>query len=353
MANQDEADQGRDKPLLRVLRGEILERPPFWLMRQAGRYLPEYLEVRRQAGDFLTLCYSPDLAVEVTLQPLRRFAMDAAILFADILVVPDALGQPLNYREGEGPVLDPVRSAAELSRLDMAGLHDRLAPVYETIRRLRRELPPSTALIGFAGAPWTVATYMVEGGGSRDFATIKAWAYGDPDGFSELIALLVDATTEYLEAQAEAGAEVVQLFDTWAGALPESAFGRWCVEPVAEIVRRFRKSHPEVPVIAFPRGAGVLYAGYAQATGVAGLGLDATVPLRWAAETLQTGATLQGNLDPLMLVTGGEPMRREMGRILETLGSGPFIFNLGHGIIPATPPEHVAELADFVRSWRA
>ena len=342
-----------EKLLLRALRGETLARPPFWLMRQAGRYLPEYLEIRRQAGDFLSLCYSPELAVEVTLQPLRRFAMDAAILFADILVVPDALGQALSYREGEGPVLEPVRNAAELGRLDMAGLHECLAPVYQTIRRLRQELPPATALIGFAGAPWTVATYMVEGGSSRDFATIKAWAYGDPEGFGRLMALLVDATTEYLEAQAEAGAEVVQLFDTWAGVLPESAFERWCVAPVAEIVRRFGKSHPEIPVIAFPRGAGVLYGGYAEATGVAGLGLDATVPLGWAARTLQPFATLQGNLDPLMLITGGAAMRREIGGILETLGKGPFIFNLGHGIVPATPPEHVAELAEFVRSWRA
>ncbi len=353
MVDQGAAGDSGDKALLRALRGETLAKPPFWLMRQAGRYLPEYLEIRRQAGDFLNLCYTPELAVEVTLQPLRRFAMDAAILFADILLVPDALGQPLSYREGEGPVLEPVRNVAELGRLEMARLHEHLAPVYETIRRLRQELPKSTALIGFAGAPWTVATYMVEGGSSRDFATIKSWAYGDPDSFAVLMSLLVEATTAYLEAQADAGAEVVQIFDTWAGALPESAFQRWCVAPVAEIVKRFRKNHPDVPVIAFPRGAGVLYAGYAEATGVAGLGLDATVPLTWAAETLQVSATLQGNLDPLMLVTGGEPMRREMERILKTLGSGPFVFNLGHGIVPATPPEHVAELAEFVRSWPA
>lgn len=341
----------RVKVFLRALAGETISPPPFWFMRQAGRYLPEYRELRARVGDFLELCYTPELAVEVTLQPLRRFGMDAAILFSDILVVPDALGQPLAYVEGEGPVLEPVRNAVDVAGLDCQRLHERLAPIYETVRRLGRALPAEVALIGFAGAPWTVATYMVEGHGSRDHATTKAWAYGDPKGFAGLIDLLVEATSGYLIEQVRAGAEAVQIFDTWAGSLPESAFRRWCIEPVAEIAARLRAACPGVPVIGFPRGAGPLYADFAAATGVACVSIDTALPAAWAQRELQGVCAVQGNLDPLAVVSGGEMMRGETQRILEALGRGPFVFNLGHGLVPQTPPAHVAELAALIREW--
>jgi len=342
-----------DKPLLQALAGRAQARPPFWLMRQAGRYLPEYRELRQQAGSFLDLCYNPDLATEVTLQPIRRFAMDAAILFADILLVPQALGQALSFREGEGPVLEPLRQTTQIDALTPAGLHEQLAPVYETVRRVRSALPDDVALIGFAGAPWTVATYMVEGGSSRDFAEIKRWAFSDPDGFARLIELLVEATTDYLAAQIAAGAEVVQLFDTWAGVLPAADFERWCIAPLKAIVERLHDLHPEVPVIGFPRGAGAGYVDYVRRTGVNAVGLDWTVPPAWARDVLQPQVTVQGNLDPRYLVVGGEAMEREVARILDTLAQGPFIFNLGHGVVPETPVEHVGRLAELLRSYDA
>ncbi len=340
------------KPLLQVLAGETLWPPPLWLMRQAGRYLPEYRQLRERVEDFIELCYTPELAVEVSLQPLRRFALDAVIVFADLLLLPEALGQPLTFRDGVGPVLDPIASAADLKRLDSRVLHQRLGPVYETLRRLARELPAEVALIGFCGAPWTVATYMVEGGRSRDFARVKAWAYGDPETFQELINLLVETSAAYLVSQARAGAEVVQIFDSWAGVLPEAAFERWCVAPVAEIVRRLREACPGFPVIAFPRGAGPLYAGYAARTGVDAVSIDTAVPASWAARELQRGGAVQGNLDPMVLLAGGKALEEEARRILDELGHGPFIFNLGHGVVPATPPQHVARLAEIVRAWR-
>ena len=337
------------KLLVRALDGETCERPPFWLMRQAGRYLPEYRELRRQSRDFLDFCYTPELAIEATLQPIRRFAMDGAILFSDILVVPHALGQPVRFEEGVGPKLEPVRSAADLGRLEPGRAGQRLAPVYEAVRGVRARLPDDVTLIGFAGAPWTVATYMVEGGGSRDHVATKTWAFADPAGFAQLIEMLVDATVEHLAAQCEAGAEVVQLFDTWAGALPESAMRRWCLEPCREIARRLRQRCPDVPVIVFPRGVGAGLLAYAAAEDFACIGLDTTVPVDWAAGSLQSRLAVQGNLDPLLLVAGGAAMREEVHRILDTLGRGPFIFNLGHGVVPQTPPEHVAELAELVR----
>ena len=340
--------QTEDKLLIRALRGERLARPPFWLMRQAGRYLAEYRTTREQAGSFLDLCFNADLATEVTLQPIRRFGMDGAILFADILLIPHGLGQALDYREGEGPILEPIRSITELAALRMDDLHRRVAPVYETVSRLAAALPDNVALIGFAGAPWTVATYMVEGKGSRDHAVVKQWAYGDPDGFGQLIELLVTATVEYLGKQVDAGAEAVQLFDTWAGALSETAFQRWCIEPVRQIAEQLRQKYPDLPIIGFPRGAGAGYRAFVQAAGVNGVSLD------WAVAELQGPnsqgkVTLQGNLDPRLLVIGGPAMDREVRRILETLGQGPFIFNLGHGIVPETPPEHVGRLADILR----
>ena len=341
-----------DKPFLRALAGETVTPPPFWLMRQAGRYLPEYRKTRAGTKGFLDLCYSPELATEVTLQPLRRYGMDAAILFSDILVVPHALGQHVTFVEGEGPMLTPVRNAEQVEALTRDGLHNVLAPVYETVRRLSAAIPATTALIGFAGAPWTVATYMVEGSGSKEFAETKKMAYGNPGLFQRLMDLLVQATGDYLIAQIDAGAETVQLFDSWAGVLPEDEFVKWVIAPTQALVARLKAERPQIPVIGFPRGAGLLYERYVVETGVSGVSLDTGIPLEWAAKTLQPRCTIQGNLDPQWLVVGGEAMLAAADRVFEVLGRGPFIFNLGHGITPAASPDHVAQLADRIRSWR-
>ena len=335
---------------MRVLAGETLDRAPFWFMRQAGRYLAEYRQLRADAGSFLELCYNPELAAEVTLQPIRRFHMDAAILFADILLVPQGLGVELDYREGEGPVLGPVRNRADIERLSLAALHDRVGPVYGTVAKVKAALPSDVALIGFAGAPWTVATYMVEGGGSSDHALTRCWSYQASDDFQRLIDLLVEATVEYLSEQIKAGADCVQLFDTWAGILSEAGFQRWCIAPSKAIVSRLAERHPGVPVIGFPRGAGPRLRKYVAETGVAAAGIDFSLPVTWARDEVQPLAALQGNLDPQLLVAGGPAMIEEAKRILAVLGSGPFIFNLGHGIVPQTPVEHVAELASLLRS---
>lgn len=346
------ADLGGQKPLLRALRGEVVDPPPVWLMRQAGRYLPEYRKVRAEAGSFLDLCYTPELAGEVTQQPIRRFGFDGAILFSDILVVPHALGQKVWFEEGRGPCLEPLRGVQDLAKLDPGRLEERLRPVFATVSLLRRSLPEQTTLIGFAGAPWTVASYMVEGGSSRDFLTAKRWAYSQPQGFAALIDLLIEATSGYLLAQVEAGAEALQIFDSWAGVWPEPEFRRWCLNPVKEIIRRVKGVHPAVPIIAFPRGAGLLYAAVAEEAGADALSLDTTVPLRWAREVLQPKVTLQGNLDPAVLLAGGKAQKEAVARILETLGDGPFIFNLGHGIDKNTPPEHVTQLVEQIRGLR-
>ena len=343
----------KNKYFLRALKGENLIRPPFWLMRQAGRYLPEYRELRQKSKNFLDFCYSPDLAVEATLQPLRRYDFDAAILFSDILVIPDALGQKVEFREGEGPVLEPVRSIDDVDKLSLDGLHDHLAPVYQTVSRLSSEIPQQTALIGFAGAPWTVATYMVEGKGSKDYARARTWAYADPEGFGKLIDLLVEATTAYLIKQIENGAEVIQLFDTWAGVLSENQFQRWVIQPTVEIVKRLNKACPGVPILGFPRGAGILYQDFVKQTGVDGVSLDNSVPVSWAAEHLQPLCTVQGNLDNMALIAGGEAMENEIRAILEGFAGGPHIFNLGHGILPETPPEHVERLAALIQGWES
>jgi len=340
-----------DKPLLRALGGETLERPPFWLMRQAGRYLPEYREVRAQAKSFLEFCYTPELAVEVTLQPLRRYGMDAAILFSDILVVPDALGQKVRFVEGQGPVLDPVDSLADLEGLGTARMMDHLAPVFETLRRLGREIPETTALIGFAGAPWTIAVYMVEGHGGTDCGRARTWAYRAPEEFGRLMDLLVEATALYLIEQVRNGAEVVQLFDSWAGVLSGSQFTDWVVRPTVEIVKRLKTACPGVPVIGFPRGAGAAYEAYVAETGVDAVGLDHTVPLAWAREHLQGRCAVQGNLDNQALVAGGAALEREARAVLEAFVGGPFVFNLGHGVLQQTPPEHVARLVEIIRAW--
>ena len=340
----------QEKLFLRALKGETTERPPIWLMRQAGRYLPEYMETRAKSKNFLNFCYSPDLATEVTLQP--RYGFDAAILFADILTIPDALGQKVEFIKGEGPKLEPIRNKEELSKLSMDGIHDHLAPVYETVSRLSKEIPETTALIGFAGAPWTNATYMVEGQGSKTYETIRLIAYQDPDFFQELINLLVEATTEYLSKQIQAGAEAVQLFDSWAGVLPEDQFERWVIEPNKEITSRLKDMHPGIPVIGFPRGAGELYKRFVIETGVDGVSIDQTVPLEWAAKELQPLCTVQGNLDNLCVVAGGQQMEEQVEKILKTMTNGPFIFNLGHGIVPQTPPENVARVVEMVQNFK-
>ena len=344
--------QSSDKLIRRALAGEVRERPPFWLMRQAGRYLPEYREIRANSKNFLDLCFTPELAIEVTLQPIRRYAMDAAILFSDILVIPYALGQNVRFEEGRGPVLDPIRDLAGFQQLDSDDLHERLSPVYKTIEGLRATLPDETALIGFAGAPWTVATYMVEGGSSRNYENVKKWSIVDPEGFQQLIDLLVESTAAYLIEQANRGAEVIQIFDTWAGVLSEPAFERWCLEPITEIVRRLKGACPDVPVIVFPRGTGVQYIRFAKDPMIDGVSLDTATPLAWAKTNLQSYCAVQGNLDPMTLVAGGEALEHEVRRILAALSDGPFIFNLGHGIVPETPPENVALVAETIRNWR-
>jgi len=336
------------KPLLQALRGRALPRPPIWLMRQAGRYLPEYREVRAEAAGFLDLCYSPELAADVTLQPVRRYGLDAAIVFSDILVVADALGAEVTFVEGQGPRLAPVRDGAGVARLGTARLHDRLAPVYETIRRVAAALPGDVALIGFAGAPWTVAAYMVEGEGSKDFLRARAFARRDPEAFQALIDLLTEATTGYLLAQIRAGAEVVQIFDSWAGVLPEAEFGRWCVRPVAAIVDAVKAASPDIPVIVFPRGAGPSYEAVAAAVAADALSLDTAVPLGWARSALD-GVCLQGNLDPVTLLVGGDVLQREAERIVATMAGRPFVFNLGHGVLPETDPVAVAALVERVK----
>ncbi len=337
------------KPLLSVLSGKKTTRPPFWLMRQAGRYLPEYRELRGTAKNFLDFCYRPELAVEATLQPIKRYGMDAAIVFSDILVVPDALGVGVTFETGRGPIVEPVRGPDQIPKFDGERTEAHLAPVYETLSQVRAALDDQTALIGFAGAPWTIATYMVEGGSSRDFAATKRWAYADPDQFGALIDVLVHSISHHLICQARAGAEVVQIFDSWAGVLPAPMFQRWCVEPVAAIVRAVKAAHLDLPIIGFPRGAGAAYQGYAAATGVDAVGLDTTVPTQWAASHIQTDTVVQGNLDPIMLVAGGDAMNREIDRIVADLSGGGHIFNLGHGVVPETPPAHVEALTQRLR----
>lgn len=338
-----------DKIFLTAIKGHRTPRPPYWFMRQAGRYLPEYREVRAKAPSFLDFCFTPDLAVEVTLQPLRRYHCDAAILFSDILVVPWAMGQRVAFEEGRGPVLDALESPSRIDHLMAGESAERLAPVYETVSRLRKTLPDEVALIGFAGAPWTIATYMIEGGSSRDFVNTKSWAYGDPEGFEALIDRIIDATVAYLVRQIDAGAETLQLFDSWAGVLPDDEFERWVIAPNRAIVSKVREQRPDVPIIGFPRGAGVMYEAFLEVTGCDAVSLDTTVPPAWASAHLQSRAAVQGNLDPQLVVAGGESMLNAARRIVAALSDGPHVFNLGHGFVPATPPENVALLVDYLR----
>lgn len=338
------------KTLLKVLKGERADPPPVWLMRQAGRYLPEYRATREKAGGFLDLCYTPELAAEVTLQPIRRFGFDAAILFADILLVPQALGAELWFETGEGPRLSTVTSPSDFAALSYKdAIHDKLSPIYQTVQILKEALPTETTLIGFAGAPWTVATYMIAGRGTPDKGPAHALKAADRVLFTKLIDLLTEATVEYLSAQIEAGAEVIKLFDSWAGSLKGADFDDFAIAPARSIITALKKRHPNVPIIAFPREAGERYKGFAQATGADCVALDNSVDAAWAAEHVQSQGPVQGNLDPRLMVTGGEALTAEARRIVETFRNGPHIFNLGHGITPDADPDNVTRLIEAIR----
>ena len=340
-----------EKKLLRALAGEVQNTPPVWMMRQAGRYLPEYRATRAQAGDFLSLCYTPDLAAEVTLQPIRRYGFDAAILFADILLVPQALGADLWFETGEGPRLSTVTTPGELAALKGADdIHETLAPIYETVRILARELPENTALIGFAGAPWTVATYMIAGRGTPDQGPAHGLMAADRATFEGLLDRITEATISYLSKQIEAGAEVVKLFDSWAGSLKGADFDKYAQEPTKRIIAALKQEHPGIPVIAFPREAGERYVGFAKATGADCVAVDNSVSAQWVAQNVQVDGCVQGNLDPKHMVTGGQALVDETKRIVETFRKGPHVFNLGHGITPDADPENVALMVETVRS---
>lgn len=337
-------------PLLRSLSGENLDSRPVWLMRQAGRYLPEYRALRAAKGGFLELVYDAEAAAEITLQPIRRFGFDGAILFSDILIVPYAMGQNLEFLAGEGPRLSPRLIDAQLSAL--RAVPERLTPIYDTVRRVRSQLSGDKTLLGFAGSPWTIATYMVAGEGSRDQHDTRAYAYRDPVAFQAIIDAIVDVTVEYLAGQVEAGAEGLQLFDSWAGSLSPAQFERWVIEPNARIADAIRKRYRHVPLIGFPKGAGEKLVAYAQGTKVDAIGIDETIDPLWAAKNLPANLPVQGNLDPLLLLAGGVELERQTFRILEAFADRPHVFNLGHGIGQFTPIEHVEHLLTVVRGWR-
>ena len=337
------------KPFLRALNGETSLIPPMWIMRQAGRYLPEYRAIRTKARDFVDFCLTPELAIEATLQPIRRYGMDAAILFADILLIPHALGQDLKFVEGEGPRLEPIHDRAALNRLSNARAGELLEPVMETVRGVRAALPGETTLIGFAGAPWTVATYMVEGRGGTDHALIRKMAWAEPELFAALMDRLVEATAAYLIAQVEAGAEALQIFDTWAGNAPAPLFEAAVIEPTARIVAAVKARFPNVPIIGFPKGAASHLARNTERTGVDGVGVDQMTDIGFAASQVDARIAVQGNLDPILLLSGGERLEREARALLKRMAGRPYIFNLGHGVLPPTPPEHVARLVEIVR----
>jgi len=335
------------KPLLSVLKGGNGGRIPIWLMRQAGRYLPEYRDLRTRMGGFLELVYDPDAAAEITLQPIRRFGFDGAILFSDILIVPHALGQDLRFETGDGPRLSPALADAAFTALESDP--SRLVPIYRTVEKVKARLPAETTLLGFAGSPWTVATYMIAGRGSREQAAARFYAYSDPKAFAGIVDAIAAMTVDYLSGQIAAGAEAVQLFDSWAGSLAPAQFERWVIAPTARIVAGLKERHPETPVIGFPRGAGAKVAAYARETGVDALGLDETIDPVWAARELPQGLPLQGNLDPFALLAGGAALEKAAVRILSALSGRPHIFNLGHGIIKETPVAHVEQLLALVR----
>lgn len=336
--------------LLDTLRGNNVRPRPTWLMRQAGRYLPEYRALRAQKGGFLALVYDSEAAAEITIQPIRRYGMDGAILFSDILIVPYAMGQDLEFLVGEGPHLSPRLVDTALSSL--SAVPERLSPIYETVKLVRAALPADKTMLGFAGSPWTVATYMVAGEGSRDQHDTRSLAYRDPAAFQAIIDAITGVTIEYLAGQIMAGAEAVQLFDSWSGSLAPSEFERWVIAPNAAIVSAIRARFPDVPVIGFPKGAGEKLPAYARETGVDALGLDETIDPLWAHANLPAGLPVQGNLDPLLLIAGGEELERQTLRVLEAFADRPHVFNLGHGIGQTTPLEHVGQLLSLVRGWR-
>jgi uroporphyrinogen decarboxylase len=332
-----------------VLDGKRQKVPPIWLMRQAGRYLPEYRELRKSAGGFLELCFTPKLAAEVTLQPIRRFGFDAAILFSDILVIPHALGRSVRFAAGEGPQLDPLEEPGAIAAMRSSIDENALAPVYETIGLVKSELPGNVTFLGFCGAPWTVATYMIAGHGTPDQAPARLFAYRHPEAFALLIDILVEASIRYLVRQLEAGVDAVQLFDTWAGVLPPDEFRRWCIAPAQRIAEGVRNVRPDAKLIGFPRGAGTNLVRYVEQVPVDAVGLDWMVDLGSARDVIQAKRPVQGNLDPLALRAGGAALDRSVDAILEALAGGPFIFNLGHGILPDTPIEHVERMIKRVR----
>jgi len=334
---------------LNIFQGKYERPPPLWFMRQAGRYLPEYREKRKFFKNFLEFCYTPEAAVEVTLQPLHRFDLDAAIIFSDILVIPDALGQKVWFQEGEGPKLTALSLSSFQKDLSLNGLPEKLNPVYEAIRLTKASLSPTKALIGFSGAPWTLALYMLEGEGSRDFAKAKEQAFEDETAFAALLNLLTESVSFHLKEQIQAGVNVVQLFDTWAGLCPASHFKKWILEPTQKIVKALRASYPDVSIIGFPKGIGPHLIEYGESSGVAAVSLDSSIPLDWACKNLSSSLILQGNLDPLLLVSGGEPLQRACEDIQKTMGKRPYIFNLGHGILPQTPISHVEDCIRWVR----
>jgi uroporphyrinogen decarboxylase len=336
------------RPLLATVLGERQERPPIWIMRQAGRYLPEYRAIREKVGSFLELCYTPDLATEVTLQPLRRFDLDAAILFSDILVIPDALGQTVSFETGEGPRLEPIGPEG-LGKLKLDGFLDHLAPVFETVGRIKSALAPDKTLIGFCGSPWTVATYMIGGRGSTDQAAARLFALRHPEAFGQLMDILVEASKRYLVAQFRAGADVVQLFESWALNLDEASFATNVIEPNRRIVEGVREEIPNAPIIGFPRGAAAMIPAYVERTGVNAVGLDYSTPVAIANQMLPKALPVQGNLDPLRLVAGGAQMEKRAEEIIAGFADRPHIFNLGHGIVPETPIENVELLVATVK----
>ncbi|HEX3504234.1 MAG TPA: uroporphyrinogen decarboxylase [Xanthobacteraceae bacterium] len=343
------ADKPSTKALVRVLEGGTNTVPPIWLMRQAGRYLPEYRAIREKCQSFLDLCFDPKLATEVTLQPIRRFGFDAAILFSDILVIPHALGQRVSFESGEGPRLEAIDNPAGLARLSEELDHYALAPVYETIMRVKSELPADVALLGFCGAPWTVATYMVAGYGASEQIPARLFAYRHPEAFAELVDRLIEASAGYLLRQFRAGVDAVQIFDTWSGVLPPDEFAKWCIEPCARIIAAVRKDIPDAKIIGFPRGAATKLERYIEEVPVDAVGLDWMIDLAFARDRIQPRRPVQGNLDPLALLAGGDALDRQVDVIMQTFAGQPFIFNLGHGILPSTPIAHVERLVKRVR----
>ncbi len=337
------------KPILNVLKGERVSPPPIWLMRQAGRYLAEYREVRARAKNFIDFCFSPDLAAEVTLQPIQRFGFDASIMFADILLVPIALGRKVWFVTGEGPKLEPF-DPLEFESLRLDQTRETLAPIAETLRRVKADLPEATTLIGFAGSPWTVATYMVEGGGSKDRFRTRVAAYAHPDAFDGMLDRIADVTADYLVMQAEAGAEVLKLFDSWAEGLPQPLFERVVIRPTKRIIDRVRAAGVDVPIIGFPRGAGTLYPLYARETGITAIALDTAVDPAWMDANLPAGMPVQGHLDPAALRAGGDALKAEVSRLVDAWAGRPHIFNLGHGITPDVPVSHVEDLLRHLRT---